>query len=257
MRYHCVPVDLMPGRADRIIAIGGALDGRVPALQDKRKLSARRRSGISLNPMALDHGAAGRDRLLLISRRKIVRSQLTLQIVEDMQRLARRRKDGADLAVMKLAAEQGGRFVALRDRRQVEDGPFIGIFKDEAVRSSMCTRCITMTMAPVCLLSRRDSSVLLYQELTPPRFVSEYASIGFKGSLMMTRSPPRPVRVPPTEVDRRKPRCVSSISPSLSFLPMTVFGKIARYQGAVMIAHFVCHQCQSHISEKNIVEYLF
>ena len=42
-------------------------------------------------------------------------------------------------------------------------------------------------------------------------------------------TPPRPVNVPPTEVERRVPRCVNSISPSLSFFPMIVLGKISRY----------------------------
>src|SRR5262245_26918119 len=40
------------------------------------------------------------------------------------------------------------------------------------------------------------------------RAVSDCASCGLSGSSIMIRLPPRPVRVPPTEVARRNPRAV-------------------------------------------------
>ena len=90
----------------------------------------------------------------------------------------------------------------------------------------MWTRCMTMTIAPVRLSSRRDSSVLVNHWLAAVRLVSDKASSGFKGSSMTMMSPPRPVNVPPTDVASRNPRAVSSISVS-EFLygPIRVVGK--------------------------------
>jgi hypothetical protein len=58
------------------------------------------------------------------------------------------------------------------------------------------------------------------------RFASDKASSGLSGSSMTMVSPPRPVSVPPTDVARRNPRAVSSISVSV-FLngPIRAFGK--------------------------------
>ena len=59
---------------------------------------------------------------------------------------------------------------------------------------------------------------------------------------MMSKLPPRPVNVPPTEVARREPRAVVMISVSVSFAGlMRVRGNIRRYdrrthQGAAIIA---------------------
>jgi hypothetical protein len=51
--------------------------------------------------------------------------------------------------------------------------------------------------------------------LAADRFASDKASSGLSGSSMTMMSPPRPVSVPPTEVARRNPRAVSSISVSV------------------------------------------
>ena len=59
---------------------------------------------------------------------------------------------------------------------------------------------MTSTTAAVAGSSRRDITVLSNHSLTRRRSASEAASIGLIGSSMTTRSPPRPVSVPPTEV---------------------------------------------------------
>jgi hypothetical protein len=109
-------------------------------------------------------------------------------------------------------------------------------FDVDRIRANDDARDVTVdhratTMAPVRLLSRRDSRVLLNHWLAPDRLSSDMASSGLRGSSMMIMSPPRPVRVPPTEVAIRKPRAVSSISVSESFDPIRVPGKADRYQG--------------------------
>src|SRR6185437_5220143 len=91
---------------------------------------------------------------------------------------------------------------------------------------------MTMTIAPVRLSSRRDNKVFLNHSFDALRLASEKASSGFRGSSMMTRSPPRPVSVPPTEVASRDPLAVSAISVSESFRPIRVLGNSARYQRA-------------------------
>jgi hypothetical protein len=50
---------------------------------------------------------------------------------------------------------------------------------------------------------------------------------------MIMRSPPRPVTVPPTEVAKRKPRAVSSISLSESFCPIQSFAE-GQFLGAAL-----------------------
>jgi hypothetical protein len=65
---------------------------------------------------------------------------------------------------------------------------------------------MTTMIEPSSLWSRRDSSVLAYHCLSDSRAISECASWGLRGSSMMRSLPPRPVRVPPTEVARRDPR---------------------------------------------------
>jgi hypothetical protein len=78
-----------PGRADREVVLGSALARGVPALEDERAL-ARGQFHIPLDPMALDHGAAGRDRHLLILGRERVAAEFTLHLLENRKRLANR-----------------------------------------------------------------------------------------------------------------------------------------------------------------------
>ena len=98
----------------------------------------------------------------------------------------------------------------------------------------MCTRCMTTTIAPRRLSSSRDKSVLVNHWFALVRFVSDKASSARSGSSMHRILPPRPVRVPPTDVASREPRAVSSISVS-EFLngPILAEGpseRAARYQ---------------------------
>ena len=67
--------------------------------------------------------------------------------------------------------------------------------------------------------------------------VSDMASSGLSGSSIMMISPPRPVSVPPTDVAKRNPRSVSSISFSVFlYRPIAVLGKSRRYHAASKMA---------------------
>src|ERR1700736_1224173 len=92
-------------------------------------------------------------------------------------------------------------------------------------------------ITPVRLSSRRETSVRSYHSLTAARLASEKASSGFNGSSIITMLPPRPVRVPPTEVEYRYPRAVVMKSSSAFFLGLRrVFGKMQRYHSDSIIA---------------------
>jgi hypothetical protein len=67
------------------------------------------------------------------------------------------------------------------------------------------------------LRSSRDNRVLEYHCFKESLALCDCASCGFSGSSMITRLPPRPVKVPPTEVASREPRAVVMTSVSVSF----------------------------------------
>ena len=58
--------------------------------------------------------------------------------------------------------------------------------------------CITTMIEPSDLRSSRDSSVLECHCFNDSRALSDWASCGLRGSSMISRLPPRPVKVPPT-----------------------------------------------------------
>jgi hypothetical protein len=58
--------------------------------------------------------------------------------------------------------------------------------------------------------------------------MSDCASTGFCGSSIMKMSPPKPVRVPYTDVDRRNPRAVVQTSSS-RLREIRIFGNARRY----------------------------
>src|SRR6516162_9936655 len=60
-----------------------------------------------------------------------------------------------------------------------------------------------------------ENNVLPHQSIRRSRVVSDIASAGLIGSSTIIRLPPRPVRVPPTDVERRKPRLVVMTSVSV------------------------------------------
>ena len=117
---------------------------------------------IALNPISLDHRAAGRDRHLLILRRERVAAELKLQVLEHRKRLTHGRKRLAGLAADRLSVSDIGMSSstsAIAGRLRTSHSSDWLVTKP--VRSSMWTRCMTMTIAPVRLSSRRDSSVFV------------------------------------------------------------------------------------------------
>ena len=70
---------------------------------------------------------------------------------------------------------------------------------------------------PFRLVVEARSSVLEYHCFSESRRFRDCASCGLSGSSMMMKLPPRPVRVPPTEVARRDPPAVVMTSVSVSF----------------------------------------
>src|SRR5262249_35581617 len=75
---------------------------------------------IGREPFALDDGAAGWDRALLILRRKGNGAYLTLEFGQHIGRLLCRMKELALLPIIGATVTELVRFVALRDRRQVQ-----------------------------------------------------------------------------------------------------------------------------------------
>src|SRR5258708_3415192 len=67
---------------------------------------------------------------------------------------------------------------------------------------------MTTIIEPCVLGPSRDSRVLEYHCFKESRALCDCASCGFNGSSIITRLPPRPVKVPPTEVASREPRAV-------------------------------------------------
>ena len=82
--------------------------------------------------MALDHGAAGRDRHLLILRGKRVAAELSLQALEHRKRLAHRRKRLAGPPVVDFRRRYRNVLVGLGDGGKIENLPLVGLACDKA-----------------------------------------------------------------------------------------------------------------------------
>ena len=99
------------------------LVGYIPRLN---YLSRLRQLIIAADPGALDHGAAGGHRLLLILGREGLRTELSAQRLQNVPWFALRVEHVAGATAMNLSIPNWNLFVLFRNRRQAQDGPFIG-----------------------------------------------------------------------------------------------------------------------------------
>src|SRR5215813_12884421 len=220
-----------PGGADRKVAVAARLLRRIPRLDRELANGARRQRLIALEPLALDHGTAFGDGRLLVLRGKDVGAEGDLEALQDLKGLTSRVKGGLWLPREGGAIADADHLSPVGDRRQVQVYPPILGFEqmaDEVVDVQ-------------ALHHDHDRAGALVVEPGQQRVAEpvdrETASSGFWGSSITMRSPPRPVRLPPTEVAKRDPRSVVRISSSVSFLrSITVARKISRYHGARITA---------------------
>ncbi len=103
----------------------------VSQLENGEPLFLRRQFVIAISPSALDHGAAGRDRHLLILRRERVAAEFALKLLKHRKRLAHRRQHLTGRSMVDARCRYRNVFVGLGDGRKVEDFPFVRLLSDE------------------------------------------------------------------------------------------------------------------------------
>ena len=97
-----------------------------------RARGAGRESAIALDPVALDHGAAGRHGLLLKLGGENVGPKLASILLEHSPWLAQWPEDLARLADVEAPSGEADSLGGLRNGRQLQDGPIVRGIEDEA-----------------------------------------------------------------------------------------------------------------------------
>ena len=143
------PLDA-PSRADGIIGELGRLARRVPALDDLIEARWALLWAIAPKPGFLDHSAAGRRRRLLILSGEVIFADSRSDALQRFEQFALRVKRCTGHSRERPAAK--GRFdevlfVDFGDRRERDGLPPL-LLRTWPTKSSSCSRCMMMTIAP-------------------------------------------------------------------------------------------------------------
>ena len=147
-----------PGRADGIVGELGRLVGGVPALDDPVELVRTVVRPIAAEPGLLDHAAASRRRRLLVLAGEIVLADRRADLLERLERLALRVERFAGRAAKRLAPN-GVSTTCTSSTSAIagnETTSQPSCLRTWPTRSSSCSRCMTMTIAPFVLSLRRE-----------------------------------------------------------------------------------------------------
>ena len=189
-----------PGGAHRVVAELSRLRRDIPTLNDRVTGLACRQLIVRSKPLPSNDLTLKRDGSLLILRGEVETADRLLDTVQVGFRLSRFVKEFPWPFRVKPVGCDADALLGFSDRREAEVNPRL-LSRTWPVKSSISNLCMIRMITSLRLLSKREYSVRSNHSLTAERLLSDIASSGLMGSSMIMKLPPRPVSVPPTEVE--------------------------------------------------------